>query len=94
MALPRRAFCAEEDEALPAMLGGREEAKVQSTANDATVCKLAAASRGYFDDPFLQYFVKTPVRKPPIINRGKAERDLRIARRFANGFAGTFDGFR
>lgn len=76
MALPRRSFHPEQDDALPAAIGERDEAVVQSTANDATVCKLAAASRGYFEDPFLQYFVKTPMRKPPIISRGEAERDV------------------
>lgn len=72
MSLPRFTF--RDDEALPVhpLPGEEQERKVQSTANDATVCKLAAANKGYIEDPFLQYFVKIPVKKPPIINRGTA----------------------
>ncbi|GLE02354.1 hypothetical protein PINS_up011192 [Pythium insidiosum] len=43
---------------------------VMATASDASLCKLSAASLGYFEDPFVQFFVKSPSRRMPIINRG------------------------
>lgn len=43
---------------------------VMETASDASLCKLSASALGYFEDPFVQYFVKSPSRRMPIINRG------------------------
>lgn len=43
---------------------------VMETASDASLCKLSASTLGYFEDPFVQYFVKSPSRRMPIINRG------------------------
>lgn len=39
--------------------------EVQATADDAVLSKLSAANKGYFNDPYLQYFVrKQAVRSP------------------------------
>ncbi|GMF32734.1 unnamed protein product [Phytophthora fragariaefolia] len=46
------------------------DAAVRGTASDASLCKLSAARLGYYADPFVQFFVKTPSRRMPIINRG------------------------
>jgi hypothetical protein len=43
---------------------------VMATASDASLCKLSASSLGYFEDAFVQFFVKSPSRRMPIINRG------------------------
>ncbi|RLN54876.1 hypothetical protein BBJ28_00002926 [Nothophytophthora sp. Chile5] len=43
---------------------------VQETASDASLCKHSASQLGYFADPFVQYFVKSPSRRMPLINRG------------------------
>ncbi|CAH0473602.1 unnamed protein product [Peronospora belbahrii] len=43
---------------------------VKETAIDASLCKLSASQLGYYTDPFVQYFVKSPSRRMPIINRG------------------------
>lgn len=43
---------------------------VMETASDASLCKLSAKTLGYFTDPFIQYFVKSPSRRMPLINRG------------------------
>jgi [phosphatase 2A protein]-leucine-carboxy methyltransferase len=43
---------------------------IQQTDVDAKTAKRSAASLGYLDDPFIADFVRTAVRKPPIINRG------------------------
>jgi hypothetical protein len=43
---------------------------IQQTDVDAKVAKRSAAALGYLNDPFIQHFVKTFDRKPPIINRG------------------------
>src|SRR6476619_3392835 len=47
-----------------------EDQRVQNTANDACACKYGASLKGYFADPYLSSFVRAPVIKPPIINRG------------------------
>lgn len=46
------------------------DSAVMETAADASLCKLSASSLGYFRDPFVQFFVKSPSRRMPIINRG------------------------
>lgn len=43
---------------------------VRETAADASLCKLSASQLGYYADPFVQFFVKAPSRRMPIINRG------------------------
>ncbi|EFA83733.1 hypothetical protein PPL_02800 [Heterostelium album PN500] len=43
---------------------------VIGTNDDAASCKLSAVNIGYYKDEFVQYFVKTPIRRPPLINRG------------------------
>jgi len=43
---------------------------IQQTDVDAKTAKRSAASLGYLNDPFIADFVRTAVRKPPIINRG------------------------
>ncbi|KAL1935866.1 hypothetical protein VTP01DRAFT_5006 [Rhizomucor pusillus] len=43
---------------------------IRGTNDDATVSRLSAVQLGYMQDPFVQYFVKRPVRRSPIINRG------------------------
>lgn len=59
-----------------ATAGGREgdgsahDGAVMETASDASLCKLSASALGYFRDPFVQFFVKSPSRRMPIINRG------------------------
>lgn len=47
-----------------------ELAIIQQTDVDAKVAKRSAAAFGYLNDPFIEEFVKTVDRKPPIINRG------------------------
>ncbi|XP_051789335.1 leucine carboxyl methyltransferase 1 [Erpetoichthys calabaricus] len=44
---------------------------VRATCDDASICKRYAASKGYWKDAFIQYFVRqTSDRKAPEINRG------------------------
>lgn len=43
---------------------------VMATASDASLCKLSASLLGYFRDPYVQFFVRAPSRRMPIINRG------------------------
>lgn len=46
------------------------DSAVMETAADASLCKLSASTLGYYRDPFVQFFVKSPSRRMPIINRG------------------------
>lgn len=50
--------------------GTDHDEAVMATAGDASLCKLSASALGYFRDPFVQFFVKAPSRRMPIINRG------------------------
>ncbi|KAF1325786.1 Leucine carboxyl methyltransferase, partial [Globisporangium splendens] len=50
--------------------GGAHDSAVMETASDASLCKLSASALGYYKDPYIQYFVKSPSRRMPIINRG------------------------
>nr|XP_057917145.1 leucine carboxyl methyltransferase 1 isoform X1 [Doryrhamphus excisus] len=44
---------------------------VRATCDDATACKRFAISKGYWTDPYIQYFVRSVgERKAPEINRG------------------------
>ncbi|KAG7387840.1 Leucine carboxyl methyltransferase 1 [Phytophthora pseudosyringae] len=55
----------------PTMAGSAEhDGAVRETASDASLCKLSASQLGYYADPFVQFFVKAPSRRMPIINRG------------------------
>ncbi|KAG2175546.1 hypothetical protein INT43_001193 [Umbelopsis isabellina] len=47
-----------------------EDDVVRGTNDDATISRMSAASLGYIEDPFVHFFVKRPVQRPPIINRG------------------------
>ncbi|KAI9031931.1 leucine carboxyl methyltransferase 2-like protein [Phycomyces nitens] len=50
-------------------LQGPDDA-IRGTNDDATVSRLSAAQLGYLVDPFAKLFVRRPVRRSPIINRG------------------------
>ncbi|GAM21990.1 hypothetical protein SAMD00019534_051650, partial [Acytostelium subglobosum LB1] len=43
---------------------------VIGTNDDAASCKLSAVNIGYYNDKYVHYFVKKPIRRPPLINRG------------------------
>ncbi|XP_012278525.1 leucine carboxyl methyltransferase 1 [Orussus abietinus] len=43
---------------------------VQATNDDASECKRNAVQLGYWQDPFISFFVKQTTRKAPEINRG------------------------
>ncbi|ORZ03045.1 leucine carboxyl methyltransferase 1 [Syncephalastrum racemosum] len=57
-----------------------EDEAIRGTNDDATVSRLSAVTIGYFDDPFVRYFVKRPVRRSPIINRGSYIRNYALDR--------------
>lgn len=43
---------------------------VRGTNDDATISRMSAAALQYLQDPFVKFFVKKPIRRSPIINRG------------------------
>ena len=43
---------------------------VRATNDDATSCKLSSVRRGYWKDPYVQYFIRSSDRKAPEIHRG------------------------
>ncbi|KAL6498753.1 Leucine carboxyl methyltransferase 1 [Orobanche gracilis] len=43
---------------------------VQATNDDASASKLSCVKKGYMKDDYIHLFVKRPVRRSPIINRG------------------------
>ncbi|XP_010474841.1 PREDICTED: leucine carboxyl methyltransferase 1-like isoform X1 [Camelina sativa] len=45
-------------------------AAVQATNDDASASKLSCVKKGYMNDDYVHLFVKRPVRRSPIINRG------------------------
>ncbi|XP_047336908.1 leucine carboxyl methyltransferase 1 homolog [Impatiens glandulifera] len=45
-------------------------AAVQATNDDASASKLSCVKKGYMKDEYVHLFVKRPVRRSPIINRG------------------------
>ena len=47
-----------------------EDEGVKATNDDATLCKRSAVHRGYWQDPYIQYFIRSGERKAPEINRG------------------------
>ncbi|KAH9530493.1 hypothetical protein CY35_20G005600 [Sphagnum magellanicum] len=52
-----------------ATTSGSEQA-VQATNDDATISKLSCVKKGYISDEFVQFFVRRPIKRSPIINRG------------------------
>ncbi|KAI9253404.1 S-adenosyl-L-methionine-dependent methyltransferase [Phascolomyces articulosus] len=60
---------------------------IRGTNDDATISRLSAVNLGYFKDPFVQFFVKRPIRRSPIINRGSYIRNYaldQLVRQFLN----------
>ncbi|KAI7882931.1 leucine carboxyl methyltransferase [Lichtheimia hyalospora FSU 10163] len=53
---------------------------VRNTNDDATVSRLSAIAKGYFADDFVKYFVRRPVERSPIMNRGTYIRQLVLDR--------------
>ncbi|CAH8250758.1 unnamed protein product [Arabidopsis lyrata] len=45
-------------------------AAIQATNDDASASKLSCVKKGYMKDDYVHLFVKRPVRRSPIINRG------------------------
>ncbi|XP_043711635.1 leucine carboxyl methyltransferase 1 homolog isoform X2 [Telopea speciosissima] len=45
-------------------------AAVQATNDDASASKLSCVNKGYMKDDYIHLFVRRPVRRSPIINRG------------------------
>ncbi|EPS72573.1 hypothetical protein M569_02182, partial [Genlisea aurea] len=43
---------------------------VQATNDDASASKMSCVQKGYMKDEYIGYFVKKPLRRSPIINRG------------------------
>jgi tRNA wybutosine-synthesizing protein 4 len=48
-----------------------EKTSVEGTNDDATLSKLSSVNAGYYADPFVGLFVKKPVKRSPLINRGE-----------------------
>ena len=40
------------------------------TNDQASICKHSMAKLGYYEDPYVSHFVKTPSRRTPVTNRG------------------------
>lgn len=47
-----------------------DDEATQATNDDASECKRHAVNLGYWTDPFINFFVRQTIRKPPEINRG------------------------
>ncbi|XP_058086782.1 leucine carboxyl methyltransferase 1 homolog isoform X3 [Magnolia sinica] len=45
-------------------------AAVQATNDDASASKLSCVNKGYMKDSYIHFFVRRPVKRSPIINRG------------------------
>ena len=43
---------------------------IRRTADDASVSKLSAVMKGYYEDEFVRYFAAKQITKSPIINKG------------------------
>ncbi|CAA0813556.1 Leucine carboxyl methyltransferase [Striga hermonthica] len=56
--------------AKPAAESRSNRAAVQATNDDASASKLSCVKKGYMKDDYIHLFVKRPVRRSPIINRG------------------------
>ncbi|CAI5710905.1 unnamed protein product [Peronospora destructor] len=59
---------------------GTSDHNVTETAFDAAKCKFSAVTLGYFQDPFLHFFVDKPTRRIPLIHRGYYLRHTVITR--------------
>ncbi|KAK8464359.1 hypothetical protein PHAVU_011G190400 [Phaseolus vulgaris] len=53
-----------------AVADSRNNAAVQATNDDASASKLSCVKKGYMKDDYVHLFVRRPVRRSPIINRG------------------------
>ncbi|KAI8370346.1 leucine carboxyl methyltransferase 2-like protein [Radiomyces spectabilis] len=51
---------------------------IRATNDDATISRLSAVRLGYFSDPFVHYFVRRPITRSPIINRGSYIRNFAL----------------
>lgn len=51
---------------------------VQATNDDASECKRCAVQLGYWQDPYIQLFIKATERKAPEINRGYYARTMGV----------------
>eukprot|EP01128_Nolandella_sp_AFSM9_P010575 TRINITY_DN7338_c0_g1_i1.p1 TRINITY_DN7338_c0_g1~~TRINITY_DN7338_c0_g1_i1.p1 ORF type:complete len:363 (-),score=62.42 TRINITY_DN7338_c0_g1_i1:70-1050(-) len=51
---------------------------VAATNDDAAHSKAMAVGKGYFKDPYLNFFVRKPKWSPPLMNRGTAARAILI----------------
>ncbi|VFQ75801.1 unnamed protein product [Cuscuta campestris] len=56
--------------AKPVMESRSNRAAVQATNDDASASKLSCVKKGYIKDDYVHLFVRRPVRRSPIINRG------------------------
>lgn len=61
------------------------DSTVRGTNDDATVSKLSCAQLGYLKDDFVRHFVRRPVKRAPIINRGYYSR-VTAMRSFLDSF--------
>ncbi|EGC37241.1 hypothetical protein DICPUDRAFT_54123 [Dictyostelium purpureum] len=61
------------------------------TNDDAASCKLSAVNVGYYSDPFVKYFVKSPIRRQPLINRGFFSR-VECIEQLVEQFNGQYSG--
>ncbi|WVZ04389.1 hypothetical protein V8G54_025195 [Vigna mungo] len=52
------------------VVDSRNNAAVQATNDDASASKLSCVKKGYMKDDYVHLFVRRPVRRSPIINRG------------------------
>ncbi|KAK1931220.1 Leucine carboxyl methyltransferase 1 [Phytophthora citrophthora] len=73
------------------MASAEHDSAVRETASDASLCKLSASQLGYYADPFVQFFVKAPSRRMPIINRGYYAR-VAVVESLVRKFLGAGDG--
>nr|XP_043628074.1 leucine carboxyl methyltransferase 1 homolog [Erigeron canadensis] len=67
------------------------KAAVQATNDDASASKLSCVKKGYIKDDYVHLFVRRPVRRSPIINRGYFARWATF-RQFLNQFLKSNDG--
>ncbi|XP_071691187.1 leucine carboxyl methyltransferase 1 homolog [Rutidosis leptorrhynchoides] len=66
-------------------------AAVQATNDDASASKLSCVKKGYIKDDYVHLFVRRPVRRAPIINRGYFARWATF-RKFLNMFLNSETG--
>lgn len=64
------------------------KAAVQATNDDASASKLSCVKKGYIKDDYVHLFVRRPVRRSPIINRGYFARWATF-RKFLHQFLNT-----